>query len=251
MRKFWLAILACGLVLGLSQRAAAADDDLKAVVAKALKAHGGLEKLNKFQAVRTKTKGTLEIMGNQSNFSQESAIQYPNKIKDQMMLDLMGNEIRLVTVYDGKNGWIKVNDMDAMAMNEQLLGMMKDTTYMMDLIRMTMLQDKKVELAPLGEAMVNGKPAVGVKVSTKGQKDVNLYFDKGTGLLAKLDHRTLDLQSLQEVGEERIMLEYQDVDGLKIAKKVLINRDGKKFLEAEVMEVKHADKIDDSEFVKP
>jgi hypothetical protein len=249
MRKFCLTILACGLALGLAQRATAGDD-LKAVIAKALKAHGGTEKLSKIQAVRTKAKGTVEVAGT-SNFSQESAVQYPNKIRDEMKLDVMGNQIHVVTIYDGKKGWIKVNDMATMDMNDQLLDLMKETTYMIDVIRMTMLQDKKVELAPLGEAKVNDKPTIGVKVSTKGHKDINLYFDKETGLLAKLEHRTLDTQTQQEVGEERIMLEYQDVDGMKVAKKVLINRDGKKFIEAEVTEVKYADKIDDSEFVKP
>jgi hypothetical protein len=249
MRKFWVTCVAFGLVFAFVQRAVA-EDDLKGVVAKALKAHGGAEKLSKVQAVRTKTKGTVEVMGT-SNFSQESAVQYPNKIKDDMKLALMGNEIRILTIYDGKQGWFKVNDMEAMPMNDQLLDLMKETTYMMDVIRMAMLQDKKAELSALGEANVNGKPAVGVKVSTKGHKDINLYFNKETGLLAKLEHRTTDMQTQQEVGEERIMLEYQDVDGMKVAKKVLINRDGKKYVEAEVMDVKYADKIDDSEFSKP
>jgi hypothetical protein len=53
------------------------------------------------------------------------------------------------------------------------------------------------------------------------------------------------------VAEERIILEYQDVDGMKSAKKVLVNRDGKKFTEAEVLEVKFLDKVDDAEFTKP
>ena len=92
---------------------------------------------------------------------------------------------------------------------------------------------------------------MGIKVSTNGHKDINLYFDKETGLMVKMEHRTLDLQTQQEVAEERILLEYQDVGGLKTAKKVLINHDGKKYLEAEVTEVKLEDKIDDSEFGKP
>ena len=58
-------------------------------------------------------------------------------------------------------------------------------------------------------------------------------------------------QSGEDVAEERIILEYQDVNGLKSAKKVLINRDGKKFTEAEVLDVKFLDKLDDAEFVKP
>jgi hypothetical protein len=56
---------------------------------------------------------------------------------------------------------------------------------------------------------------------------------------------------MQEVDEERIIKEYQDTDGPKTAKKVLVNHDGKKYLELEVLEVKYPDEIDDSDFQKP
>jgi len=36
-----------------------------------------------------------------------------------------------------------------------------------------------------------------------------------------------------------------------VPKKVLVNHDGKKYLEIEVVEVKYPDDIDDSEFQKP
>jgi hypothetical protein len=37
--------------------------------------------------------------------------------------------------------------------------------------------------------------------------------------VAKLNHRATDVRTQQEVAEERIMLEYQDVDVMKVAKK--------------------------------
>jgi hypothetical protein len=71
--------------------------------------------------------------------------------------------------------------MGSIGMSDQQLDQIKEMTHMMNLFRMTVLQDKNVELTPLGEAMVNSKPAVGIKVSTKGDKghkDVNFYFDR-------------------------------------------------------------------------
>jgi hypothetical protein len=121
----------------------------------------------------------------------------------------------------------------------------------MQITRMAMLKDKKAEFSPLGEAKVNDKPAVGVKVSAKGHKDVNLFFDKETGLLAKVERRTLDAMSGEDVAEERIITEYQDIDGLKVAKKIIINREGKKFMEVELVEHKPQEKLDASEFGKP
>jgi hypothetical protein len=113
------------------------------------------------------------------------------------------------------------------------------------------LKDKKLKAALIGEAKVNDKPAIGVKISKEGQKDVDFYFDKKTGLVAKIERRARDVQSGQEVTEERFITEYQDSGGRKVAKKLVVHRDGKKFLEAEVTEVKLLEKLDDSEFAQP
>jgi hypothetical protein len=138
-----------------------------------------------------------------------------------------------------------------MDMDENVLNACKEQVHFMQIMRMAMLNDKKVEFSPLGESMVNDKPAIGVKVSAKGHKDVNLFFDKETGLVVKVERQALDPMSGKEVPEERIITEYQDSDGLKVAKKLLVNRDGKKFMEVELLEHKPQEKLDASEFGKP
>jgi hypothetical protein len=248
MRKVWIGFLAMGLIV--SATPAASAQDAMAIIDKAIKAHGGADKLAKMAALRLKTKGTIELLGNSAAFTQESAIQMPDKIKDTMQLDFMGQNIGVVTVFDGKKGWINANGM-TMDMNDDIMEAMKEAVYMMSMQGFTGLKDKKYELSLLGDAKVNDRPAVGVKISSKGHKDVNVYFDKESGLMAKMEHRTKDLMSGQEVAEERIVTDYHEVDGIKTGKKVLVNRDGKKFLEAEVLDIKFPDKIDDGEFTKP
>jgi hypothetical protein len=132
-----------------------------------------------------------------------------------------------------------------------LLDAVKDAIETMGLARLAFVGGKDYELAPLGETKVNNRAAVGVKVSRKGGKQVNLFFDKETGLLGKIEHRAKDAMSGQEVNEERIILEYQNVDGMKTAKKAVINRDGNKYLEVEVTDVKMLENLDASEFAKP
>jgi hypothetical protein len=116
---------------------------------------------------------------------------------------------------------------------------------------LTGLKDSAYELSGLGETKVLDKPAVGIRVSRRGHKDINLYFDKDSGLLVKFDHRTMDFKTMQEVSVEHIVAEYQDKDGLKEPKKGIVNRDGKRFIEAEVVEVKYLDNIDDTQFSRP
>jgi hypothetical protein len=108
-----------------------------------------------------------------------------------------------------------------------------------------------VKFSVLGEVQVKGKPAVGLTVSKEGRKDINVFFDKGTGLMTKVETRTRDLMSGQEVTEERFITEYQEVGGRKAGKKVEVQRDGKQFLEAEVVEIQFLEKLDDSEFAQP
>ena len=45
-----------------------------------------------------------------------------------------------------------------------------------------LVKDKGYELALIGEVKVEDKPAIGVRVSVKGQKDINLFFDKQSGV---------------------------------------------------------------------
>jgi hypothetical protein len=248
MWRYWLASLTVGLVLLLAPRSPAQEGP-QAILDKAIKAQGGAEKLAKIKAVRTKSKGSVDVMGG-VDYTDETTMLLAGKIKIAMDLDIMGQKVNQTLVFDGTKGWIKVAGM-VIDMDDKLLGIMKDAVYMAKVGQLMLHKDKGLKLSALGEVKVNGRPAVGVTLSTAGQKDVNMYFDKETGLVAKMEHRTLDYQSGQEVAEERIILEYQDVDGMKVAKKVLVNRDGKKFVEAEVLEVKFPDQLDDSEFAKP
>ena len=113
------------------------------------------------------------------------------------------------------------------------------------------LKDKGYELSLIGEDKVEGKEVVGIRVTKKRQKDVSLFFDKKTGMLAKVEHRTVATRSAMEVNEERIILEYgKNKDGIPMPKKVVVKHDGKQFLEAEVTEMKCLEKLDDSEFKK-
>ena len=55
-----------------------------------------------------------------------------------------------------------------------------------------LLKEKGYELSLIGEDKVEGKKVVGVRVTKKDQKDISLFFDKETGLLAKLEYRGAD-----------------------------------------------------------
>ncbi len=247
MRTCLIASLLGGLLLTAGARA---EDETRAVIARAIKAHGGEEALTKYPAGQTKAKGKLEILGG-LEFTQEGSFMLPDKIKEVMEMEVMGQKVRVVSVFDGTKAFIQANGQDV-PITDSIKEAFKDGIYAIKVARLVpLLKEKEFELSALGEVKVEGKPAVGVRVARKGQKDVSLFFNKETGLLAKVEHRTVDAMSGNEVTEERIITEYGKMDGVPTAKKVVVNRDGNKFMEVEVLETKRLEKLDDSEFAKP
>jgi hypothetical protein len=228
-----------------------AQDDPRAVIEKAIKALGGEARINKYKAGRVKSKGTVIIQGIPIDMTLEVTFHLPDKFKTTQEAVLKGQSHKVMMGYDGSKAWL---DVDGTRKNENLdllADLMKEQAYVGAVTRLTNLRDKAYELSSLGEAKFQDKPALGVRVASKGHKDVNLYFDKNTGLLARVVHRTLDIETGKEINEERIFLEYQDRDGLMEPKKAIVNRDGEKAAEVEVVELKDLNDIDDTLFSKP
>jgi hypothetical protein len=249
MRKAVSTLIALGMVLRFAFAAQAPDEAL-AIIDKAIAAHGLKGKEGKTPAFRGKNKGMLHVAGMDLEFTQDVTVQTPNKFKEVMEIIAPGNKVLVTTVYNGKEGWIKAGDKH-IKVEKELLNELKEAAYTMSLAQGLLLKDKSLKLAVLGEVPVKGKPAVGLRVSKEGQKELSFYFDKTSGLLTKIERRARDIASGQEVTEERLITAHQDVGGRKVARRVEILRDGKAVLEAEVVEAQFLEKIGDSEFAKP
>jgi len=251
MQKLILAAVAFGVLWGFADRAQAADDLPKAIIEKAIKAYGGEEKLAKMKAVQVKGRGTLEILGMTVDFTTEGTSQDPGQIKSELTFEIQNQKITIVQVLNKDKGWMKAMG-NTMALEGDLLTEMKEEAHSSVVQSLVpLLKDKAFTLAPLGELKVNDQMTLGVKVTCKGHKDIDLYFNKTTGLLAKIARQSIDPQQMKEVARESYPSDYKEMDGLKYPSKMLMNQDGKKLLDLEVTELKFLDKVDDSTFAKP
>jgi hypothetical protein len=248
-------LLACSLSVavfaGLTPIARAADDDPKAIIAKAIKAHGGEEFLTKNKAAQLKSKGKINVPGaGELDFTQEAAYMLPDKFRDSIEINVMNMKLNVVSVVNGDKVSLELNGKDIEGA-EKVKEAMKDVGHVMQCARLVPLKEKEYEVSLIGDDKVEGKAVVGIRVTKKNAKDVSLFFDKETGLLTKVEHRSVAPGTEMEVNEERIILEYQkNKDGIPYAKKLVIKHDGKQFMEAEVMEMTYFEKLDDSEFKK-
>jgi hypothetical protein len=252
MRRTLLSALSVTAMLGFAAGTlATAGDEAKAIIAKAIKAHGGEEALTKYKASQSKHKGTRVVGGaGEVEFTQDVSIMLPDKVKDTLRLQIKNRTVTIVTVYNGDSVSIEANG-KAVQVTDKFKEAAAESIYRTRVTRLvSLVKDKDYELSLLGEIKVEGKPAVGVRVSSKGHKDVNLFFNKETGMLVKSEHRALD-QGGKEVDEEHIILEHQKTQaGIAFPKRILVKRDGETVMQSEVTEAKSFEKLDDSEFQK-
>ncbi len=253
MRRTLLPLLAAAVLVGPAAADPAPDDAAIAVINKAIKAHGGEEALTKYKAVQASSKGKITLPGvGEVDFTQEVATMLPDKVKETMHLDIDGKQITIVTLMNGDVVSIEAAGKDV-PITDEIKMALKEAQYLMKVVKFVpLLKDKSYELSLIGEDKVEGKPVVGVLVKSKDHKDVSLFFDKETGLLAKLEHRTAERTTGKEVTEERIVVSYGDKgkEGIPLPKEVLIKHDGETFMKAEVVEASVLESLDDSTFKK-
>jgi hypothetical protein len=226
-----------------------AQDELKAVLEKAVKAHGGKDNLAKVHAISSKSTGKIELYGG-LDFSQESISDLPRQFKETLDVETNGTRFRTTTVIVDGKGWT-TNNSDTTDLDATTLEELKQAINLMELGTLRFVDNKEFLLTPLGSSTLDNKPVFGIKVARKGYRDAKLFFSKDTGLLVKIERQAYDPVSMHDVIEERVILEYQEVNGIKVAKEIVVRRGGKKFMKAEISEFKLLDKVDPAEFARP
>ena len=227
------------------------DAQLREIVAKSITAHGGADNLTKLKASVSKSKGKFYGMGDGIDYTGETSVQLPDRIHVEVEVDANGQKFRFVQVVDGDKGWMKLGD-NTEDLNKDMLVEAREQMNAAQISHLTVLSGKEYKLSTLGESKVGDRPAIGVRVERKDYRDVNLYFDKENIQILKMETRGKDpMNDGKEFTSESFYSDYKKVDGLLVAHKVLIKRDGNKYVEMELTDVKVSEKLDDSVFAKP
>jgi len=251
MQHVCSVVLGAGFLFAVAAPARADEADAKAIIEKAVKAHGGQANLDKYPGSTVTFKGKFYGLGEGLPMSGSVTSFGGNKQRVEIEIDVNGMTIPVLVVFNGEKGWNKV-DKDTKELDKDELAEMKEETYAGWVTTLApLLKDKQFKFSTIGDLKVDKITAVGVKVSSKGHRDVDLYFDKETGLLVKAETRVKDDTSGQEVTEENFPSEYKDVQGVKQAMKFTVKRDGKPYLEGEAKDVKMIEKLDPDVFAKP
>jgi outer membrane lipoprotein-sorting protein len=252
MQARWVTAIAVCLGLFVAGTGRADDQsEARAVVDKAIQAMGkdAAAKAMKYKGATMKIKGTVHVMGTAIPYTGDFASQLPEQSRVNIEGTVMGQTFKVTVVVNGDKGWIKLMD-QTMDLDKEKLAEEREGNYARWVTALTPLTDKAFTLSPVGEVKVDKTEAIGIKVSRKDHRDINLFFDKKTHLLLKSETRVKD-DSGKEVTQEVLYSDYKEVDGIKHPMKITINRDGDKFLDGETTDLKLVEKLDESEFAKP
>jgi hypothetical protein len=227
------------------------ETEVRAVLDRAITAHGGAEKLARYTAATMKIRGRLHNgQGATCDFTGVTAAA-PRKLRVEIYLTVPGRELKSVQVLNGGQGWVARNG-QVRPLSKEELDEEQEHFYAGVVSHLVALRDKRYRMTALGEGGVYGREAVGLRVSRRGRRDVNLYFDKATGLLLRTECLVKDLESDgRELVVETLYEAYEPVDGVQVAHRFTIRRDGRLYVQSEAVEVKVAEKLDDRLFARP
>jgi hypothetical protein len=262
------SILAASFLAASVSRAQAADEgehatQARAIIDKAIQAHGGADKLSQFNAVSAKWVGKHRIEN--EHYGDAVRVVTYEMPADKIRFDFevenpKGSNFAFARVVNGKKGW-QGSDRRTRDLNEAEVTQIVDKMYahwlasVVPLKDVVLLKDNGFEFSVFGNVPADGKDAVGVLVSCKGRPDVILFFDKETGLVIKSERRAKDAATNREYTAESIYRDHKAFQGVMWPTIRLDRRDGQDLEENsgrfELSEFQALDKLEESSLARP
>ena len=153
-------------------------------------------------------------------------------------------------VLDGDKGWVRI-----MGKTREITGVTL-TELPGDFVRCwrrepdTLLEGRSYTLTTLAGRKVGGRTAAGVRVASKGHPDIDLFFDKESGLLVASRRQSLNAEG-RDVTLETTYQDYKDFEGIKVATSLVLSHDGEKVMEGKVRDIRFLEKLEKKDFMKP
>jgi RNA polymerase sigma factor (sigma-70 family) len=259
------------------------------IIERAIKSHGGADALNKYTGGWSKTTSKATAADSDILITSETTFQYPDKYRTAIRIDIKppanGIEVKggpagvqsseIVQVFDGRKAKKTLNGA-ACELNEEEKAQLQSGFVLLNARRLTpLLDDRQYTLKAeqdVGDEQVvevtanplqigrmpfsfflGGKQGDDVKAldfPAKGVDAVRMFFDKKTGLLAKISHRAIDpsADDRKESTIDMLFADYKDVQGVKVPMKQLTRFNGKEMSTMTVIEAKMLEAVDPTTF---
>lgn len=249
MRKF-VALISLAVVLFLAGNAGADRAAALRILDRAIDAHGGKAKLERYKLGERTVAGKLFLFGKESKFTGSTVWNFPARFRETTALTAEdgGKQEVVVIIRDGAAWRLlagQTMELDNLALKDIL-----DELHVLYLTTLVPLKDaEKFTLKALPEAKVEGKLADVIQVSAKGKPDCTLYFDKVSRLLVKIE-RKARVGNLEFVKAMHFS-DHKPFDGLRLPTKLIETQNGVKFIDVTVSRYRFPRLLEGDPFKKP
>ena len=213
----------------------------KRILAAAVDAHGGLEKL---QAVKN------VVMEGHANSPTGPQIEgtsyyvYPDKFRQ----DLKMPRGEMAYVFDGTSGFVLM-PMGVQPIPPQMANTFKDAVFRESLWLLTNLSQNDIPIQYAGTEDVQGKPTSILLLRQPSGEMMKLFVSEDTHYIVKIAYP--DSSQGITVNRETLLNDYRDVDGVKVAYHAVQNVEGQLFSESRVTRITLNAELEESLFQEP
>jgi hypothetical protein len=240
-------LVAAFLVVLTAYGSAKADEQTaKAILDKAIKAMGGEEKLSRIKAFTVKGKGTVVVDGDDLPFTYETIAKGIDQYRSTYEGMAGGEKFTGANVIDGDKGWRKRDDQVDKLEGKELDQEKRNAYLDVVPVLLTLLKGKGFKL----DSAESDSSTTGIRVTGPEGKEFTIRFDKDSSLPIRLSGEAVDDQG-DEFTQETTFEGYKEFDGIKVATKAIIKKDGERFVEIEELEFKAIDEVKPDSFAEP
>jgi hypothetical protein len=249
MRRFVLFVGITAAFGALGTRLMADEPKPEQIIEKAIRAHGGEDRLNRLTVFTLKDRVIYE-KGPTWSFDVNVAL--PSRYRSELKSGPEDKNASTIVI-NGDHGWLKRGDNVETYPPTFLDSMRRNTIPYVgprSILRLTARQkNARCQFSTVGECTIDGHQAVGLRMKLEDGPQQTWFFDKESGLLLKTESRTANFE-----GEDSVITttssDYQTFDGFPLARKETTVRDGKLASTRELIEFKVATPSEEA-FGKP
>lgn len=243
-------VVACSAAQPADENRIVSENRARAILERAIKAHGGDVRINRSRNTHLKLNAKAIVPPDEETpFHLEIFMQLPDKYRSVLTTTVQNTPVVRTVIVNGDKGWMTVNG-QGKELSAKELAEAKEQMYAEWVCRLITLRDSDCVLQAMDETKIENRPVQVVNVTRKGRRDVNLFFDKQTGLLVKMEHIVRDHQGLDS-SQEVVFIGYRDTSGPKHWSRIIVFNDNKRIFEAELAEVRFPERFDERLFQKP
>jgi zinc protease len=205
----------------------------QAVVARAVKAHGGLAALSAIKDWHTK--GTLSLNVGSTNLDGQYSeiVQLP--ARRRMEMAVMGQN--MVQVLDGDSAWASASGRFVPVSKDQIEAM-RQGTYANPVRLLTTLSDPKADIRYAGTDTAFGKTADVIEWNRPGGRPARVFVDSASGLLVLIEQPELSPLGSSWVPVRRVYSDYRTAGKVMFPYTVTVYASGEKAVQQSLAEVK-------------